>query len=136
MNRYTNKSLLLVMAAAGLAGCADEDLVNGPGRDTVKIVARMAPAVQTRTCVGGPGIDGTSTGVLWSPGDTIGVFGDSGTRNAGFVNQSTANVAEATFAGQLGADERPQYAYYPYSPENASASATAIAGTLPMTRPL
>ena len=134
MNRYTNKSLLLVMAAAGLAGCADEDLVNGPGRDTVKIVARMAPTVQTRTCVGGPGIDGTSTGVLWSPGDTIGVFGDSGTRNAGFVNQSTANVAEATFAGQLGAGERPQYAYYPYSPENASASATAIAGTLPMTQ--
>lgn len=134
MNRYTNKSLLLVVAAAGLPGCADEDLVNGPGRDTVKIVARMAPAVQTRTCVGGPGIDGTSTGVLWSPGDTIGVFGDSGTRNAGFVNQSTANVAEATFAGQLGAGERPQYAYYPYSPENASASATAIAGTLPMTQ--
>ena len=85
--------------------------------------------MSTRTCVGNSTADGT-VGILWTPGDRIGVYGSDGTRNAQFVSTNTGAVAEAVFSGNLEQGETPAYAYYPYSEDNASADASAVRGNL------
>ncbi|MGN1232508.1 MAG: fimbrillin family protein, partial [Candidatus Cryptobacteroides sp.] len=88
--------------------------------------------VETRTV-----IDPTSykdvTGLLWSPGDKLGVFADgtsgtTGAANACFTNNSTGNVAKATFAGSIAGT--PAYAYYPYTEDNSGRAATSLNGTV------
>lgn len=54
------------------------------------------------------------TGIMWSPEDRIGVFGNV-TVNAEFTSTNSKPAVSATFSGTA---DVPQYAYYPYS-ENA-----------------
>ncbi len=70
---------------------------------------------------------GGHVGVLWSPGDALGVFGPS-IRNAKFDCSATTPVGRAAFTG---ACTDPQYAYYPYDPVNDGKEATALSGSLP-----
>lgn len=89
--------------------------------------------MQTRTCVDNSSPDGVA-GILWSPKDQIGVYGDKGTKNAMFESVHTGNVAEAEFNGTMAAGENPTYAYYPYSTDNAAAEVTALKGDLKLTQ--
>jgi hypothetical protein len=67
----------------------------------------------TRTQIDSDGSLGGSVGILWSPGDSIGVFG-SATLNAKFTGTFSAATTSGLFAGQMLTDDTPKYAYYPY----------------------
>lgn len=112
-----------------LSACQDEMLVSEGGKGNVDIVARMDGGIITRTCVGNSTDDGM-VGILWTPGDCVGVYGTDGTRNALFASTNTGNVSEAIFSGDLKQGEAPAYAYYPYSEDNASADPSAVKGSL------
>lgn len=112
-----------------LSACQDEMLVSEGGKGNVDIVARMDGGIITRTCVGNSTDDGM-VGILWTPGDCVGVYGTDGTRNALFASTNTGNVPEAIFSGNLKQGEAPAYAYYPYSEDNASADPSAVKGSL------
>lgn len=132
------RHLTIVCATAavcllGLAACQEELLVAPGAKGTVEILARMDGEVNTRTCVGSSTADGT-VGILWMPGDRIGVYGEDGTCNAPFASANTGAVAEAIFTGNLQQGEKPAYAYYPYSEDNAAASVSAIKGNLKLTQ--
>lgn len=116
-----------------LGACQDEMLVSEGAKGNVDIVARMDGGIITRTCVGNSTDDGM-VGILWTPGDCIGVYGTDGTRNALFASTNTGNVPEAIFSGDLKQGEAPAYAYYPYSEDNASADPSAIKGNLKLTQ--
>lgn len=116
-----------------LSACQDEMLVSEGGKGNVDIVARMDGGIITRTCVGNSTDDGM-VGILWTPGDCVGVYGTDGTRNALFASTNTGNVPEAIFSGDLKQGEAPAYAYYPYSEDNASADVSAIKGNLKLTQ--
>ena len=127
--KYAKHIILLFTLACGYS-CTDEDVINRPeGQQNTEIVARMEAPVQSRTCVGND-TDENTVGILWTPGDRIGVYGSGGTRNALFSSTNTGTVAEAVFSGNLNQGEQPVYAYYPYSEENASADGSAIKGNL------
>lgn len=117
----------------GLEACREDSFVQDEGKGNVTIVGRMSGDVQTRTCVDTSSPDGVA-GILWSPKDIIGVYGDKGTKNAMFESANTGNVAEAEFNGTMAAGEYPTYAYYPYSASNAAADVTALKGDLKLTQ--
>lgn len=122
-------AIIVLSCLFGLSACQDEMLVDEEAKGNVDIVARMDGEVSTRTCVGNSTGDGM-VGILWTPGDCIGVYGTDGTRNALFTSTNTGNVPEAIFSGDLKQGEAPVYAYYPYSEDNASADLSAVKGNL------
>lgn len=111
----------------GMISCLDEEPIANSSKENVTILARMDDGMQTRTCVDNSSPDGVA-GILWSPKDQIGVYGDKGTKNALFEASNTGNVAEAEFNGTMTTGEYPTYAYYPYSEDNATVDVTALKG--------
>ena len=118
-----------IISICALSSCQEDTLMNNGANGNVEIVARMSEQTQSKTCVGNATAEG-AVGILWTPGDRIGVYGTGGTRNSMFVSANTGKVAEAVFTGKLGAGESPAYAYYPYSENNASSDLEAIKGEL------
>lgn len=124
---------ILSCSILGLGACQEDSLVDNGTKGNVTIIGRMSGEVKTRTCVDSSSPDGVA-GILWSPKDIIGVYGDKGTKNAMFESANTGNVAEAEFNGTMAAGEYPTYAYYPYSTDNAAADVTALKGDLKLTQ--
>ena len=121
---YTVLALSLFFGA-----CQQEMLQENYPDGSITILARTDDGMQTRTCVDGSASGGT-VGILWTPGDCIGVYGSEGTVNAKFASSSTGAVPEAEFSGTLLSGEEPAYAYYPYSADNDGYDASAVRGTL------
>ena len=124
---------ILSCCMLGLEACREDSFVQNESKGNVTIVGHMGGDVQTRTCVDNSSPDGVA-GILWSPKDIIGVYGDKGTKNAMFESANTGNVAEAEFNGTMAVGEYPTYAYYPYSAGNAAADVTAMKGDLKLTQ--
>ena len=127
-SNHIKSALLTVMAGAVLAACNglanfNEEL---PGGGNYRISVESGDAVETRSCVDPAQYSGGVTGLLWCPGDSIGVFSAEGSENAPFVNPSTGNVKNAVFDGTMGAV--PEYAYFPYTAENDGRRADALVG--------
>lgn len=116
---------MAVLGACQETPFSERDVAN---RD-VTILARMGGGLETRTCVDGSSPEGV-TGILWSPGDCIGVYGTGSSKNLPFVAANTANAAEASFSGSMTGGDEPAYAYYPYGGENDAADVSAVRGTL------
>ena len=127
-NNFTLYAVLSCSILA-LGACQEDSLVQEGSKGNVTIIGRMNGDVKTRTCVDNSSPDGVA-GVLWSPKDVIGVYGDKGTKNAMFESANTGNVAEAEFNGTMTTGEYPTYVYYPYSEDNATADVTALKGNL------
>ena len=127
-NNFTLYAVLSCSILA-LGACQEDSLVQEGSKGNVTIIGRMNGDVKTRTCVDNSSPDGVA-GVLWSPKDVIGVYGDKGTKNAMFESVNTGNVAEVEFNGTMTTGEYPTYAYYPYSEDNATADVTALKGNL------
>ena len=121
---YTVLALSLFFGA-----CQQEMLQENYPDGSITILARTDDGMQTRTCVDGSASGGT-VGILWTPGDCIGVYGSEGAVNAKFTSSSTGAVPEAEFSGTLPSGEEPAYAYYPYSADNDGYDASAVRGTL------
>lgn len=125
-----NKLLLAVCCA--LCACTTDKTEQGPGAVTVTRAVCLTAGLQTRTELAPDGFN-----VLWSPGDTIGVYVKSGdtftTLNAPLVYQGTTAAATGTFKGDItlteGASGYTLYAYYPYA-EQSSPDATKVPFTL------
>lgn len=100
MNHPIRKYVVLIFGLACLTACQNELWQNGSADGHVKIFARMRPSATTRTCVDGTATDGT-VGILWTPGDNIGVYGTNGTANAVFASTNTGAAPEAVFSGNL-----------------------------------
>lgn len=124
---------ILSCGMLGLSACQEETLVQNVEKNSVTIIGRLKNDMQTRTCVDSSSPEGVA-GILWSPKDTIGVYGEKGTKNALFVATNTVNTAEAQFTGSMTAGDAPAYAYYPYSADNAAAEKTALKGDLKLTQ--
>lgn len=129
MKNSIKKYSILLCSLLGLAACQEEELIKQSSEGNVTILARMDDGIQTRTCVDNSS-SGDASGILWSPKDQIGVYGDKGTKNALFEAANTGNVAEAEFNGTLASGEYPTYAYYPYGSDNATFEVTALKGNL------
>ncbi len=133
MNYKIRHYAIIAGCLLGIISCLDEEPIANSSQGNVTILARMDDGMQTRTCVDNSSPDGVA-GILWSPKDQIGVYGDKGTKNAMFESVHTGNVAEAEFNGTMAAGENPTYAYYPYSTDNAAAEVTALKGDLKLTQ--
>lgn len=113
----------------GLVSCIDEKITDTIEGSNVEMIARIIHNMPSRTCVDPDSPDGI-TNILWSPKDTIGVYGDKNTKNALFESIHAGFVREAIFGGKLLDGENPLYAYYPYSIENSGNAYTELKGNL------
>ena len=132
IRNFFRAAITFIMASLLYSSCTHEELsVPGPSRDL--IVATMETPAATRTAMG-DAEDGTNAvGILWTADDQIGVFGSNANSQKCYSKTSeSSNKADATFA-VTGAEAfaEPQFAYYPYSPENDGKSMTSLVGTLP-----
>lgn len=126
--------VLAAMAAGGLlcACTADRTDESTPQRMVTRNIRIEASASETRTELASDGYN-----MLWSPGDQIGVYVESGdtftTTNAPLTFEGTESAASGTFSGEItlteGASSYTLYAYYPYSSEGSS-DATSVTFTL------
>ena len=122
---YAFLGVLSAGMAALVAGCSDTDWFAREGYERVEITATAVPTA-TRTQIDPESAAGV-TGVLWSPADRIGVFGQS-TANAAFEGTHTEPAATATFTGEMQTGDVPRYAYYPY--REGAADATSVPVTV------
>lgn len=126
--RFHEFAGMLLIAGAALASCNESALEPTRSRGNVEIIANIENDELTRTCIDPTVYKDNVTGLLWTPGDFLGVYGSSGTQNAKFENTSTAKAANATFSGTLADGEVPQYCYYPYADANAGKAYDALTG--------
>ena len=132
IRNFFRAAITFIMASLLYSSCTHEELsVPGSSRDL--IVATMETPAATRTAMG-DAEDGTNAvGILWTADDQIGVFGSNANSQKCYSKTSeSSNKADATFA-VTGAEafSEPQFAYYPYSPENDGKSMTSLVGNLP-----
>lgn len=138
MKRLSLQALTMMMVLATLNSCVEESLVNTNRSHIETITADMPEDYDmsgTRTCIDMSGTGNGYLGLLWQSTDTIGVYGQSGTRNAPFVCQATDNQAKADFSGQVQDGDKAYRAYYPYSAENDGVDIDQLKGCLPKVQP-
>lgn len=113
-----NRFFTLLFVAAIAAACESDKPVDPAGKSCrIDIVAHC---VRSRTALADDGL-----GTVWSPAETIGVFGSS-TMNASFSSNNTTPAPSATFSGTLPEGEKPLYAYYPFNAASKSVSSVAF----------
>lgn len=78
--------------------------------ETIEATRRIEIAAEIETTKTELNYDGK---FLWSAGDELGVFGLT-TKNARFATDIQHSSAYATFSGEIGYDDEPQFCYYPY----------------------
>ena len=126
--RFHEFAGMLLIAGAALASCNESALEPTRSRGNAEIIASIENDELTRTCIDPTVYKDNVTGLLWTPGDFLGVYGSSGTQNAKFENTSSVKAANATFTGKLADGEVPQYCYYPYADANAGKAYDALIG--------
>lgn len=138
MKKLSLQALTMMMVLAALSACTEEALVS-TNRSHIETITADMPENHdmsgTRTCIDMSGTGNGYLGLLWQSTDTIGVYGQSGTRNAPFVCQATENQAKADFSGQVQDGDKAYRAYYPYSAENNGADIDQLKGCLPKVQP-
>lgn len=124
----------VVLAAQSLFSCSNDETV-WDGSSHGQIVAKIEQSVTTRTAVG-DAVDGTnSVGIVWTDGDEIGVFDESGTSQKRYAKVGQGTAATASFAASgTTAFTNPAYAYYPYDDANSSKDMHSLVGNLPSTQ--
>lgn len=125
-----NSGILFLGAVLLCAGCAQEEVGLTVGTPRV-LTADIATPSQTRSCVDGTTLSESFLGMLWEPGDEVGVYSNN-TKNIKFTNTGTENSPKTTFEGT--AKGTLQYAYYPWSAANDSRDAGSLLGSLPETQ--
>lgn len=105
----------------------DEMSSNVCGNVTTIIANINGTSDNSRTAIDPTTYTGGHVGILWMPGDAIGVY-SNGVNNKKFTSNSTQPLGRTTFTGDCDA---PLLAYYPYSPDNDACQSTAVKGALP-----
>lgn len=124
----------VVLVAQSLFSCSNDETV-WDGSSHGQIVAKIEQSITTRTAVGNA-VDGTNAvGIVWTDGDEIGVFDESGTSQKRYAKVGQGTAATASFAASgTTAFTDPVYAYYPYDDANSSKDIHSLIGNLPSTQ--
>ena len=115
----------LLIAGVALVSCNEIDPDRNTAGDNVIITATIECEGVTRSCIDSEEYVG-KTGILWTDGDCLGVFTESGSENAEFSKKTAGAVAKATFGGSI--TGTPKYAYYPYTADNQGKSVKDLTG--------
>ncbi len=122
-------------AAIALGACSADDALRSPEStcNTVIEVMSVAPVADnetnSRTAIDPTVYTSGQIGINWLPSDKIGVFGDKGSLDVPFDNQTRTESDKASFGGTLKDGEKPLYAYYPY-PAGEGSTLQTLKGTL------
>ena len=109
---YSKKTILAIAAMVGLG------LACTPSEPEVEETVSQKV---TATLVG-------EAGAAWTSSDVLGVYTDASENNVKYTCTSASN---GTFTASAEVSGTPQYAYYPYSTDNASRNATGLKGNVP-----
>lgn len=131
------KSFIVVLAIATLlsVSCTQDDLRRLSPKNSI-IASIQSPS--TRTAVDDSpteGTEGVVSGIVWTDGDQLGVFNQTGASQTLYTKVGTGKVAKATFIKSTNSDIEPYRAYYPYSESNNGRSWTSLLGNLPAEQP-
>lgn len=128
------KSFTVVLAIATLlsVSCTQDDLRRLSPKNSI-IASIQSPS--TRTAVDNSPTEGSVSGIVWTDGDQLGVFEQTGTSQTLYTKVGTGKVAKATFQPSTDSDIKPYRAYYPYSESNNGRSWTSLLGNLPAVQP-
>lgn len=133
---YTLASL--TFGASLLFSCSENSTLQQMPDDIANhenaITATITPTNPSRTCIDGdPAVTGQA-GLLWTPGDALGVFASATSSQVQYIKQNSTTEGEATFIAisESQAIASPAYAYYPYYAENNGRTPTDLLGLVPM----
>ena len=127
------KSFTVVLAIATLlsVSCTQDDLRRLSPKNSI-IASIQSPS--TRTAVDGNTTEGGVSGIVWTKGDQLGVFGQTGTSQTLYTKDGDEPQAKATFKSDA-SDIEPYRAYYPYSESNNGRPWTSLLGNIPAEQP-
>lgn len=131
------KSFTVVLAIATLlsVSCTQDDLRRLSPKNSI-IASIQSPS--TRTAVDDSpteGTEGVVSGIVWTDGDQLGVFNQTGASQTLYTKVGTGKVAKATFIKSTNSDIEPYRAYYPYSESNNGRPWTSLLGNIPAEQP-
>ena len=130
------KSFTVVLAIATLlsVSCTQDDLRRLSPKNSI-IASIQSPS--TRTAVDDSPTEGGVSGIVWTKGDQLGVFDQTGTSQTLYTKVDTGEEqeAKATFQPSTDSDIKPYRAYYPYSESNNGRSWTSLLGNIPAVQP-
>ena len=131
------KSFTVVLAIATLlsVSCTQDDLRRLSPKNSI-IASIQSPS--TRTAVDDSpteGTGGTVSGIVWTKGDQLGVFEQTGTSQTLYTKDGDEEEAKAKFQPSTDSDIKPYRAYYPYSESNNGRPWTSLLGNLPAEQP-
>ena len=110
---YSKKTILAIAAMVGLG------LACTPSEPEVEeTVSQKVTAT----------ITDSGSGAAWTSSDALGVYTDASEKNVKYICTS---ASKGTFTASTEVSGTPQYAYYPYSTDNASRNATGLKGNIP-----
>ena len=130
------KSFTVVLAIATLlsVSCTQDDLRRLSPKNSI-IASIQSPS--TRTAVDDSpteGTEGTVSGIVWTKGDQLGVFDQTGASQTLYTKDGDEPQAKATFKSDA-SGITPYRAYYPYSEDNNGRPWTSLLGNLPAVQP-
>ena len=127
------KSFTVVLAIATLlsVSCTQDDLRRLSPKNSI-IASIQSPS--TRTAVDDSPTEGGVSGIVWTDGDQLGVFNQTGASQTLYTKVGTGKVAKATFKSDA-STITPYRAYYPYSESNNGRPWTSLLGNIPAVQP-
>ena len=131
------KSFTVVLAIATLlsVSCTQDDLRRLSPKNSI-IASIQSPS--TRTAVDDSPTEGTEgntvSGIVWTKGDQLGVFEQTGTSQTLYTKDGDEEEAKATFKSDA-SGITPYRAYYPYSESNNGRPWTSLLGNIPAEQP-
>ena len=135
LNRYImqQKSFTVVLAIATLlsVSCTQDDLRRLSPKNSI-IASIQSPS--TRTAVDNSPTEGSVSGIVWTKGDQLGVFDQTGASQTLYTKDGDEPQAKATFKSDA-STITPYRAYYPYSESNNGRPWTSLLGNLPAEQP-
>ena len=128
------KSFIVVLAIATLlsVSCTQDDLRRLSPKNSI-IASIQSPS--TRTAVDDSPTEGGVSGIVWTKGDQLGVFDQTGTSQTLYTKDGDEEEAKAKFQPSTDSDIKPYRAYYPYSESNNGRPWTSLLGNLPAEQP-
>ena len=131
------KSFTVVLAIATLlsVSCTQDDLRRLSPKNSI-IASIQSPS--TRTAVDDSPTEGTEgntvSGIVWTKGDQLGVFEQTGASQTLYTKDGDEPQAKATFKSDA-SGIKPYRAYYPYSESNNGRPWTSLLGNIPAKQP-
>ena len=126
------KSFTVVLAIATLlsVSCTQDDLRRLSPKNSI-IASIQSPS--TRTAVDKNTSEGGVSGIVWTKGDQLGVFEQTGASQTLYTKVGEEEEAKATFKSS--STITPYRAYYPYSESNNGRPWTSLLGNIPAVQP-